>query len=77
MTIENYNTKSRKIDCQNGTIYHFTGNVYKVCGIDRNGKRFRIVTLTPHHALGINLWHGRKYVRYADEKKFRMFDNVI
>jgi len=31
---------------------------WKVTGIDREGKRFRIVTSSAVYATGINLWRG-------------------
>lgn len=37
---------------------HTSACSYVVTGVDRNGRRFRIVTANPHHALGINLWRG-------------------
>ena len=32
--------------------------LYHITGIDKNGKRFKIVTKNRIHAMGINLWHG-------------------
>lgn len=37
---------------------HMTGDAYHVTGKTVHGKRFKIVTENPHHALGINLWRG-------------------
>ena len=31
---------------------------YHVTGVDRDGKRFKIVTKNRMHAFGINLWQG-------------------
>ena len=31
---------------------------YEVTGVDRAGKRFKIVTSNPIHAFGINVWKG-------------------
>ena len=36
---------------------------YKVTGVDRKGKRFRIYTTNLTHAMGINLWRGNVWVR--------------
>ena len=37
---------------------HNTGDVYHVTGVDVYGKRFKIVTSNPFHAMGINLYRG-------------------
>lgn len=31
---------------------------YHITGVDRSGKRFKIVTTNRIHAFGINLWRG-------------------
>jgi hypothetical protein len=36
---------------------------YKVTGVDRSGKRFRILTNNAIHAMGINVWQGTLWVR--------------
>ena len=35
---------------------------YHITGVDRNGKRFKIVTSNPIHAAGINVWRGTKWI---------------
>jgi len=35
---------------------------YHVTGVDRTGKRFRIVTLSQIHAYGINVWQGSVWI---------------
>ncbi len=32
--------------------------MYKVTGVDRSGRRFKIETDNTLHAMGINLWRG-------------------
>jgi hypothetical protein len=32
--------------------------MYKVTGVDRSGRRFKIETDNTFHAMGINLWRG-------------------
>lgn len=34
---------------------------YHITGVDRRGKRFKIVTNNRIHAEGINLWRGTKW----------------
>lgn len=34
---------------------------YKITGVTRNGKRFRIITDNSTYARGINLWRGTKW----------------
>ena len=36
---------------------------YKITGIDRRGKRFRLVTSNRLHWEGINVWRGTKWYR--------------
>lgn len=36
---------------------------YKITGTDRKGKRFKILTNSGIHAMGINLWKGTVYVK--------------
>ena len=38
--------------------YKLTDRMYHVTGVDRNGKRFKIVTANARHADGINLYNG-------------------
>lgn len=42
---------------------------YEVTGVDRNGKRFKIVTSTWQHANGINVWRGSKWLVRHDGKR--------
>lgn len=42
-------------------MYHFEGAVYHVTGVDVYGKRFKIVTSSPRHCMGINLWRGSRW----------------
>lgn len=42
---------------------------YEVTGVDRNGKRFKIVTGAWQHAAGINLWRGSKWLVRHDGKR--------
>ena len=35
---------------------------YKITGVDRDGKRFRIFTDNQVHAFGINLWKGSVWI---------------
>ena len=36
---------------------------YKITGVDRNGKRFKILTNNRMHALSINLWKGSVWIK--------------
>tara|TARA_R100001594_G_scaffold149891_1_gene209080 strand:+ start:501 stop:848 length:348 start_codon:yes stop_codon:yes gene_type:complete len=38
--------------------YKVVDKMYHVTGVDRDGKRFKIVTASARHADGINLWNG-------------------
>lgn len=75
-TLKNYPPEQRAADCKKGKIIHFKGNTYKVTGVDKKGRRFRLEYTNPHMAMGINLWKGHKSVRYADEKRFRRFSEA-
>lgn len=39
-------------------FYHNEGDKYHITGVDIYGKRFKVITSNPYHALGINLWRG-------------------
>lgn len=39
---------------------------YHITGVDRSGKRFKIVTNNRIHAEGINLWRGTKWAVQPD-----------
>jgi hypothetical protein len=55
---------------------HKLGDTYHVTGTDTRGKRFRIVTSNPHHALGINLWRGTVWhVRDGRRTSVRRVEN--
>lgn len=41
-----------------GELIHQTGDRYHVTGVTVYGKRFRIETDNPYHALAINLYRG-------------------
>ena len=57
-------------------FYHHNGDVYHVTGVDVYGKRFKIVTSNPMHALGINLWRGSVWQIKAGQKKRRKIKEV-
>ena len=40
--------------------------MYKITGVDRNGKRFKIETNSRMHAFGINLWKGSVWKQKQD-----------
>lgn len=42
---------------------------YEVTGVDRNGKRFKIVTDSWPHARGINVWRGSKWLVRHDGRR--------
>ena len=42
---------------------------YHITGVDRFGKRFKIVTDNCIHAEGINVWRGTKWEVMADGKR--------
>ena len=76
MELKDYTKKERTQDARNGIIRNFKGNAYKVTGITTRGQRFVIHTSSPHYALGINLFKGSKWVKYADETNWRRFAEV-
>jgi hypothetical protein len=39
-------------------VFMDTYSSFHVTGVDRNNKRFKIVTDSPHHAFAINLFNG-------------------
>jgi hypothetical protein len=39
---------------------------WKVTGVDRSGKRFRILTDNAVHARGINVWQGTLWLRIGN-----------
>jgi hypothetical protein len=52
---------------------HNSGDRYHVTGIDRDGKRFKIETSNPYHALGINLFRGNVWqVKVGQTKRKRI-----
>ena len=51
------------------------GHTYKVTGLDRDGRRFRIETSNRIHALGINLWCGSVW-EFTRENKWRLIKRV-
>ena len=40
-----------------------TRKVYVVTGVDRNGKRFKLVTTNRIHAFGVNLYRGNVWIQ--------------
>jgi hypothetical protein len=42
--------------------------MYKVTGVDKNGKRFKIETDSRMYAFGINLWNGSVWELQKDDK---------
>ena len=76
MELREYTKKERAQDARAGAFRHFNGNAYKVTGRTTDGRRFTIHTDSPHHALGINLFSGSKWVKYADEPNYRRFCEV-
>ena len=49
--------------------------MWKVTGIDRDDRRFRIVTSNAVHALGINVWRGTVW-RMDSGGTWRIFRRV-
>ena len=49
---------------------------YKITGVDRNGKRFRLFTSSYMHAMGINLWSGSVWMRSEPHQKWRLIKRV-
>ena len=49
--------------------YTVTDKMYHVTGVDRDGKRFKIVTSNKMHAEGINLWNGTVWEVDCDGKR--------
>ena len=49
--------------------FHNHGDIYHITGVTVCGKRFKIVTSNPIHALGINLWKGSVWQIKVGEKK--------
>ena len=73
MELKDYSKSERAKDARSGIIRAFSGNHYKVTGHTTDGRRFSIHTSNPYHALGINLFKGSKWVKYADETSWRRF----
>ena len=46
----------------NGQWSEEDGDCYHVTGIDRNGRRFKLVCTSWFHAKGINVWQGSKWL---------------
>jgi hypothetical protein len=44
------------------------GDVYHVTGVDREGKRFKIVTKDWNYAANINLWRGSRWLVRAGKR---------
>lgn len=66
------------VEIKNGKISldNKASQSYLICGRDRDGKRFRIQTNDFRHCMGINLWHGNKYlVREGKRKKIQSVCN--
>lgn len=47
---------------------------YHVTGVDRNGKRFKIVTKSAMYANGINVWRGTKWGVLATGKRVKLVE---
>jgi hypothetical protein len=47
---------------------HMGGDVFHVTGVDRDGKRFKIVTEDWNHASNINLWRGSRWLVRAGKR---------
>lgn len=50
---------------------------YQVTGSEFHGRRFRITTTNPHHAMGINLWHGSVWGIRKDNGKRQLLKRVV
>lgn len=49
--------------------------MYKVTGVDKNGKRFKIETNSRMHAFGINLWNGSVW-QLQENNKWKLLNRV-
>lgn len=49
--------------------------MYKVTGVDRNGKRFKIETNSRMHALGINLYSGSVW-KLRENNRWKLIHRV-
>ena len=49
--------------------------MYKVTGVDRYGKRFKIETSNRMHAFGINLWRGSVW-EFQKNNKWKLVRRV-
>ncbi len=47
------------------------GDSFLITGKDRNGKRFRIESISWRYTVGINLWRGTKWL-IRDGKRFKI-----
>jgi len=50
---------------------------YKVTGVDRYGKRFRITTNSSFYCSGINLWRGSKWELDETTNKYKLLVRVF
>lgn len=76
MRLEEYKERERTADASIGAFRHFEGNAYKVTGATTDGKRFTLTYRDPRMFFGINLWHGSKWIKYADEERWRLIGRV-
>lgn len=55
-----------------GKFTHNSGDKYHVTGTDRDGRRFKVVTSNPFHALGVNVYRGSLWQQKAGDSKRRL-----
>jgi hypothetical protein len=49
---------------------------YKVTGVDKNGKRFKIETNSRIYAFGINLWRGSVW-GLQENNKWKLLERIF
>ena len=49
---------------------------YKITGVDRDGKRFRIFTNNRIHMIGINVWNGSKWEYNEETQRYKLLTRI-
>lgn len=67
-----------KSEAKKGIIYNYSGTQFIVTGYYYNSDRkFRNVFSNFYHAEGINLWNGKKMVKYTGMKRAIVYSEVF